>query len=138
MRAINQLLTMERLPELITFLTAELPEGFLSLSPNLELALEELMVNVNHYAYDGAVGSVELVRRLVNFDGLTHLVLTIRDWGKAFDPFLEAPKPDLTLPVDERPIGGLGLHLVKNLVSHYSYWRDLGANNVELFFKSQI
>jgi anti-sigma regulatory factor (Ser/Thr protein kinase) len=138
MRAINQLLTMERLPELIAFLTAELPEGFLALSPNLELALEELMVNINHYAYDGANGSVELVRRLVDFDGLNHLVLTIRDWGRAFDPFLEAAKPDLSLSFEDRPIGGLGLHLVKNMVSHYCYWRDLGANNVELFFKSQI
>ena len=52
-----------------------------------------------------------------------------------FDPFLEAPKPDTSLDIEERPVGGLGVHLVKNVSAHHCYSGTDGENTIELYFK---
>jgi anti-sigma regulatory factor (Ser/Thr protein kinase) len=134
MKSITLPAAWERLPELRVFLTADLPESFQPVIPSLELALEELLVNIHHYAYDEAGGSVELSCRLANFDGQPHLIILVRDWGRAFDPFADSPQPDLTSSLEDRPIGGLGLHLIRRMASHCCYSRCLGANATELFF----
>jgi len=53
----------------------------------------------------------------------------IDDDGIAFDP-LNAPAPDTTLPAEERPIGGLGLHIVRKTMDHIRYDRDHGRNRL--------
>ena len=90
----------------------------------VELAVEELLVNVVDYAYAGEAvsgltgasadkwGMLELGFRQVSMDDVPFLCVWIRDWGAPFDPFLEAPKPDTSLDIEERPVGGLGVHLV--------------------------
>jgi anti-sigma regulatory factor (Ser/Thr protein kinase) len=135
MRAVILPAADERLSEVLGFMTAGLPEGFFALAPQMELVLEELLVNIGHYAYGGAGGEVELSRRLVKFDGWPHLVFLVRDWGPAFDPFENSPEPDLTSSVERRPVGGLGVHLVRTVASHYCYGRGLGANTTELYFR---
>jgi anti-sigma regulatory factor (Ser/Thr protein kinase) len=89
----------------------------------LELVLEEVLVNVISYAYadgDGLIGVT------ASIDG--HAVsLEVRDTGLPFNP-LERASPDLDAPIDERPVGGLGLVLVTQLASRLSYERRDDAN----------
>ncbi|MBJ3776348.1 ATP-binding protein [Acuticoccus mangrovi] len=94
---------------------------------HLNLILEELIANViNHGAAPGGPRVAVSVSR----DG-ADIVGEVRDNGIAFDP-LSRPAPDVTMPLDERPIGGLGVHLVRTLTRDLSYRRD-DAHNVTRF-----
>ena len=89
-----------------------------------ELALEELFINVAmHGASPDVVPQVE-----VDFtcDGKT-VALTVRDDGPAFDP-LAAPPPDLDAALDDRPVGGLGIYLVREMMDEVSYERTATQN----------
>jgi len=55
----------------------------------------------------------------------------VEDDGKPFDP-LQAPPPDLSLPLERRPIGGLGIHLIRNLMDEVSYARVGGRNVLKM------
>jgi serine/threonine-protein kinase RsbW len=90
----------------------------------VNLALDELVTNVILYGYDNAAGKEVLVR--VDTVG-SELTASVLDDGKAFDP-LKAPLPNLTAPLEERALGGLGIHLVRSLMDHVSYARDDGKN----------
>ena len=103
--------------------------GFDGRSGNaLRLAIEEAVVNVIDYAYPaGAEGEVTVRARS---DGKT-LRVTVTDHGIPFDP-TTAPPPDITLSVEERPIGGLGIHLSRALTDGFHYERVDGANVLTL------
>lgn len=91
---------------------------------SLNLALEEAATNVIMYAYpDGAYGSVELSCDSEN----GALRFTLTDTGKPFDPTAR-PEVDINAGVEERAIGGLGIHLVKNIMDSVSYSREDGKN----------
>lgn len=94
----------------------------------LNMALDDLLQNLISHAYaDEVVGDIGLsVARYGD-----HLLLELSDDGSAFDP-TQCPPPDLDLDVDERPIGGLGLHLVKQLMDEVSYRREDGWNRLSL------
>lgn len=51
----------------------------------------------------------------------------VEDDGRPFNP-LEAPEPDLAAPVEERKVGGLGIHLIRNMMDHLEYRRLQGTN----------
>lgn len=93
---------------------------------NLNLALEEAVTNVINYAFPPE----EEHSFLVSADGEAEgtLTLEIQDDGVAFDPLNEAPEVDITLGVEERPIGGLGIFLVKQIMDEVSYERVDGKN----------
>jgi anti-sigma regulatory factor (Ser/Thr protein kinase) len=55
----------------------------------------------------------------------------IVDHGKPFDPTAH-PAPDITLPIEQRPIGGLGIHLMRNMVTSLRYYRKKGENHLIL------
>jgi len=95
----------------------------------LELVLEEILVNVARYAYEGEAGEVA-VAYAANGDTL---LVEITDWGRSFNP-LEAAAPDLTLGLADRPVGGLGLLLVKQMVGSLGYRRKEGQNIVSFRF----
>lgn len=92
---------------------------------NIKLALEELFVNIVLYGYDDD-GEHE-VTIVITKDG-SELTVEIRDDGKPFNP-LEAPAPDLEMPVEEREPGGLGIHLVRHISKGIEYRRE-GAHNI--------
>ena len=98
----------------------------------LELAFEELFTNVSNYSYGDDVGKVEVG---VTFkDDECMLVIKVSDSGTPFNP-LERETPDLTLSADDRPIGGLGIFMVKKNVDDITYDYVDGENVVTLYKK---
>ncbi len=95
---------------------------------DLQLVLEEIVVNVISYAYADTARH-EIVVSLEK-EG-SELAVRVQDEGRAFDP-LKVPEPDLDVPVEERPIGGLGMHLVRNLAREVNYERVQGKNILTL------
>jgi anti-sigma regulatory factor (Ser/Thr protein kinase) len=94
----------------------------------IELALEEVLVNVCQYAYPEDTGDVEVT---CNVDAQQHFIINIIDQGIAFDPLaLEAP--DLTADVNSRQVGGLGVFLVRRLMDDVSYRRENDQNIMKL------
>ncbi len=127
--------SLEHLQQVNTFIGEHIPERFSGLVPQVELAAEELLVNVFSYAYPaGETGSAEVRCREIMFDGIPYFCFTVKDWGARFDPFEEAPEPDITLGVEERPVGGLGVFLIKSMVAHYAHSYVDGSNIIELYF----
>jgi anti-sigma regulatory factor (Ser/Thr protein kinase) len=82
----------------------------------VRLAVEEIALNVMSYAYEGGDGPLSL--DIDARDGM--VVLTIADRGTPFSPD-QAPAPDLDASVEERAIGGLGIHLVRRMMDSVTY-----------------
>jgi anti-sigma regulatory factor (Ser/Thr protein kinase) len=105
-----------------------------SLSPevvfSLNLALDEVVTNIITYAYDDDADHDVMVRVALDGDVVS---VRVEDDGRAFNP-LDAPAPDLRLGVDERPIGGLGVHIVRSVMDALEYRRD-NARNIFLMTK---
>lgn len=117
---------VRQIPQLAHFVETIAGEKKLdqSLTMSLNLALEEAVTNVILYAYpEGADGLVDVEAILAP----GKLTFIISDSGKAFDP-TSASVPDLTASLDERPIGGLGIHLVRQLMDSVEYERREGKN----------
>jgi anti-sigma regulatory factor (Ser/Thr protein kinase) len=95
---------------------------------DVSLLLDEFVSNVIKYGYDDA-GEHE-IQVVVTIDGRS-LTIRIEDDGRAFNP-LEAKAPDLTLPIEERPIGGLGILIAKTLADSIDYERTDGRNILTL------
>ena len=94
----------------------------------VNLAVEEAVVNVMNYAYpEGTKGDVNIA---ATADG-QQLILTITDSGTPFDPTARS-EVDITQPLDERPIGGLGIHLVRNIMDAVSYQRVGDTNQLTI------
>lgn len=92
-----------------------------------DLVLEELITNVIKYAYpDGA-------DRMIQVEMSIHegkLAIAIVDDGQPFDP-LSAPPAVTEGGIEDRPIGGLGLHMVRSVTDHFAYCRRDGLNRVD-------
>ena len=95
----------------------------------VKLVLEELGVNiVNHGHDDDARHEIE-IEIASAADALT---IEIADDGRPFDPLTEAPEPDIESALEDRPIGGLGVHLVRTMMDEARYRREEGKNRLTL------
>ena len=94
----------------------------------VNLSLDELLTNTISYGYDDAAEHVIEVELAANGDRLT---IVLRDDARAFDP-TQAETPDLDADLDDRPIGGLGIHLVRSFMDEVSYSRSDGYNLLTL------
>jgi anti-sigma regulatory factor (Ser/Thr protein kinase) len=92
------------------------------------LAIEEFATNSIKYGFDDA--EEHLIEVSLSLSS-TELVLTLVDGGQAFNP-LEAPEPKLDVPVDDRPIGGLGIYLVRKMADRMEYVREGNRNKLEI------
>ncbi len=99
----------------------------------VRLALDELLSNILQYAYDD-----EAVHPIgIRLDTGDPFFLTVEDDGKPFDPLADAPPPVLDGPVEDRPIGGLGLHILKEMGMKLSYRREAGRNLLRVDFPEE-
>ena len=89
------------------------------------VAIEEVFVNVAHYAYPEGQGDVTLS---VGFDeGSSTATFRMIDQGVPFDP-LKKPDPDISLSVEDREIGGLGIFITKKTMDSICYAHENGEN----------
>jgi anti-sigma regulatory factor (Ser/Thr protein kinase) len=94
----------------------------------LLIVLEELFTNAVKHGYpNGTAGRIEVALAL----NKSRLEIDFRDDGRPFDP-LSHSSPDLDRPPADRPLGGLGLLLLRSLVHEASYCRDRGRNRLVL------
>jgi anti-sigma regulatory factor (Ser/Thr protein kinase) len=117
---------LENLEKLIDFTLSCLKSAGINkeIASEIHLAVDEACTNTIKYAYSaGATGDIELSCLL---DHRSATVI-IRDWGPPFNP-LEMPPPDLSLDIDERPIGGLGIYLMKKFTDRLEYRREDDSN----------
>ena len=123
----NDINTIPQLSEFIDTLCEEL-EIDMATVMSLNLAMEEAVVNVMDYAYpEGTTG--EICIEAIADDTQLHFVIS--DSGKPFDPTAKADV-DITLSAEERPIGGLGIHLIRQIMDDVSYERKDGKNILKL------
>ncbi len=127
------------LPHIFEFITKNLPEEFLPLQSRIKLSVEEIFANISNYAYADSKDSAneptaEFSCKVVDLDGERCFYIQICDEGKPFNPFSEAPTPDLSLDVEDRPIGGLGVFLTKSSVKSCNYKYTEHKNIIELYF----
>ena len=110
----------ESLSDVLGFVEETL-EGFdcpMKIQTALCVAIEEVFVNVAHYAYPDGEGDMSLH---IGFDEQTRVVtFQMTDKGIPFDP-LTKPEPDITLSAEEREIGGLGIFIAKKTMDSLNY-----------------
>ena len=119
----NRLAEIEKATELIeAFGTAH------GLSPEvvfkLNLALDEVVTNIISHAYDDADDHQIAIRVALDGEGV---LVRVEDDGRAFNP-LDAPRPDLGLDLANRPLGGLGVHIVRSVMDALEYRRENDRN----------
>jgi serine/threonine-protein kinase RsbW len=90
----------------------------------INLVLDELVTNTIDYGYDDAATGE--IRVTLAVEGNT-LTIEVEDDGREFNP-LAAPPPDLTLALEDRPVGGLGIHIVRTVMDAVDYQRRDGHN----------
>lgn len=91
----------------------------------LQIAVEELFVNIASYAYAPGHGDAVIGCRVE--EDPPSITVQLRDWGKPFDP-LAKKDADVTLSAEDRDIGGLGIYMVKNSMDAVDYKRENGQN----------
>ena len=94
----------------------------------IDLALEELTLNTMNHGHDGGLHEIEIALKSEP-DAIT---IEITDDGRPFDPLSDAPEPDVGTAMEDRPIGGLGVHLVRTMMDEMSYRREGNKNHITL------
>ena len=132
--SIMQTVTIEtRLDELTRLTEAvenlgEQENWSLALVGKVNLVLEELAMNTINHGHDEGLHEIT-----VTFNSTDEaLTIDVVDDGKPFDPLHDAPIPDVNAPIHERPIGGLGVYLVRKLMDELTYRREEGRNHLTL------
>lgn len=92
----------------------------------VNLVLDELSVNVVSYGSGASEIEVSLA------SDADEVRLEIADDGQPFDPLNEASEPDIEAPLEERPIGGLGIYLVREMMDELYYSRENGRNRLAM------
>ena len=98
----------------------------------VDLALDELVTNIVNYGHTGDRPSAIDILLTAKADAVT---IEVSDDGRAFDLLHDAPEPDLESPVESRPLGGLGVHLVRTFMDEVTYRRDGNINHLVMVKK---
>ena len=131
MREMDIAATLENLDTVMAFVDQQLEEVGCSMKTQMQIdiAVEEVYVNIAHYAYNPEIGGVT-IRVQIEEEPL-EIILTFIDKGKPYDP-LAKEDPDVTLAVEDRQIGGLGIFMVKKSMDNISYEYNEGRNILTL------
>ena len=127
MSELNIAATIENLDDVMTFVTSILEEMSCPAKEQMtiEIAVEEMFVNVAHYAYTPKTGMVRI--KCLPLDNNKAVEISFEDEGIPFDPLAKGD-PDTTLSAEERPIGGLGIYMVKKSMDNVYYEYKDGKN----------
>ena len=99
-----------------------------ALTFKVKLAIEELGINIANH---GRVDDIPEIEIVVD-SSPEKLTITIEDDGRPFDPLHDAPPPDLTSALEDRPVGGLGIHFVREMMDEMTYRHEDGKNCLAL------
>jgi serine/threonine-protein kinase RsbW len=125
---------VDRLPELCAFLHSGAEAA--GLAPpqidQLDLVLEELFMNIARHAYAPAQGDVEIAYAV---EAPGALLVEISDAGRPFNPLASDP-PDFSLSLADRPSGGMGVFLIRQMTNSLCYQRQDGRNRVTFLFRA--
>ncbi len=127
MKELKLTATVESLDEVLAFIDTELEsvDCPMKIQMQLDVAVEELYVNIAHYAYAPGTGeatvSIDITQDPLN------VTITFKDCGIPFDPTAKAD-PDVTLSAQERQIGGLGIYMAKKGTDEMKYEYKDGQN----------
>jgi len=124
----NRMEELERLGEAVEGFAASFHIGP-KISNALQLAIEELFTNAVSYGYPEGVGGTILLS-MDTRDGWVEVEL--RDDGQPFDPLVQGPEVNAEASLEERRIGGLGIHLTRKLFDEVSYERQQDQNVMKL------
>ncbi len=121
----------EKLREVLAFLDEELEALDCDMKTMfaLDLSVEEIFVNIASYAYEGNEGEAEISLDFSEADNMLSIIF--KDSGIPYDP-LAKEDPDVTLDLEDRKIGGLGIFMVKKNVDEISYENRDGKNILTL------
>ena len=121
--------SLDSLPAVMAFVEsrAEVSGVMPAKLSGLCLAVEEAFVNICSYAYQDGEGLVELACSSVSHA----FVLEIADSGPEFD-MLSVPEPDVSVPIEQREVGGLGVHLIRHFTDHAQWRRENDKNLLRL------
>ena len=121
--------TKDNLPRAMAFIDEHLESVDCPMKEKMQIdvAVEEIFINIANYAYDPGKGKVTI--RVEAQEGEAEI--TFIDSGIPYDP-LAREDPDVTLPAEERQIGGLGIFMVKNTMDGMSYENKDGKNILTL------
>jgi anti-sigma regulatory factor (Ser/Thr protein kinase) len=125
---------IDALNDVIGFVEQSLEEFECSMKNSMAIcvAIEEVFVNVAHYAYGEGEGDVSFD---IGFDNESHEVtFVMKDKGVPFDPLKKAD-PDITLSAEERNIGGLGIFITKKTMDKVEYTYENGENVLTMIKK---
>ena len=122
---------VDNLDKVMEFVDAELEDANcpMKIQMQIDLAVEEIFVNIANYAYDPETGPAT-VRVEVDPDG-SAVRITFIDHGVPYDPLAKSDS-DITQAADERQIGGLGIFLVKKTMDDIRYEYVNGSNILTL------
>lgn len=122
---------LDEIAKLAEAVEAALPERpDLAFSANL--CLEELITNTINHGLKGAPDRTIRVRMSMSDEWLE---IVLKDDAPQYDPFAEAPEPNLDLGIEDRPIGGLGVHMVKTMMDDARAYYD-GSGNLIVLLKT--
>ncbi len=122
---------VENLDKVLAFVNAELERADCAAKTQmqLELAVEEIFVNIASYAYAPGTGTATV--RVEVTDDPPEAAVTFLDSGVPYDP-LQREDPDVTLPAEDREAGGLGIFITRNVMDEVSYAYTDGQNVLTL------
>lgn len=118
---------LESVIEFIKKLFTDKPHDYNALM-SICIAVEEIFVNIARYAYPNSTGFAEIQ---VEFKNSCEVRITFIDSGIPYNP-LEHEDPDITLPTQQRSIGGLGIFIVKKSMDDVEYEYAQGKNHLTL------
>jgi len=113
---------IKNLKTVLDFINVELPSHSQALRNKIDIAVEEIFVNISNYAYKPDKGDVAIY-----ISTKQNISIKFEDNGREYNP-IEQDEPDLNKPLMDREIGGLGVFLVKKLMDSIEYTRVENKN----------
>lgn len=120
---------IKNIPPAIEFVNAFLKENNLDFAKKADVVFDEILSNIAKYSYKDDSGEIEV---FCDYDSSTKTIsFKFIDSGIEFNP-LAVAEADTSASVNDRPIGGLGIFIVRNLMDEVSYQRVSGKNILTL------